>query len=70
MLLVEKYQIHNRSLKETLDEQLLIREQQSEQMKEYQNVNDELNEKIIGLQTEIESIKAAKVANEIRFFIC
>ena len=61
MLLVEKYQIHNKSLKETLDAQMIIKEQQTEQMKEYKLVNDELNKKVIELQTQIESMNTPKV---------
>ena len=61
MLLVEKYQIHNKSLKENLNEQMIMREQQFEQINEYQTVNDELNKKIIALKTEIEVIHDNKV---------
>ena len=38
-----------------------MREQQFEQINEYQTVNDELNKKIIALKTEIEVIHDNKV---------
>mmetsp|Transcript_29902 Transcript_29902/g.48704 ORF Transcript_29902/g.48704 Transcript_29902/m.48704 type:complete len:520 (+) Transcript_29902:46-1605(+) len=54
MLLVEKYQIHNKSLKESLNEQLILSEQQQSQMQEQQLVNDELDRKLAELQNKVE----------------
>jgi len=69
MGLVEKYQIHNKSLKESLNKLLTINEQQQEQLKETEKVKGELNRKIIRLQSQIKYLKThkPKPKQQVRF---